>query len=262
MNEPGEIRVLGGSTDREVARKGRLARSLRESGIPDDEILDNLGLYLTRQTWSRIRFIESLYRQIVPVHGVIMEFGVRWGQNMALFSSLRGMLEPYNYNRKIIGFDTFEGFPGVDAKDGDAVGDGDYGVTSDWQERLEEILDFHNASSPIPHKRKYELVVGDASVELPNYLERHPETIISLAYFDFDIYRPTHDCLTAILPHLTQGSILAFDELNCPEFPGETLAVQDVIGLSRFALKRDPGSPLTSYLVVDQPLPGASTAGS
>ncbi len=47
-----------------------------------------------------------------------MEFGVKWGQNLALFQSFRGMYEPYNHNRKIIGFDTFEGFPSVDKKDG------------------------------------------------------------------------------------------------------------------------------------------------
>ena len=112
-----EIRTLGGSTSTEIEKKHALARRIRESPLPDAELLDNLGLYLTRQTLSRIAFMQRIYAEIVPVHGVIMEFGVRWGQNLALFSNLRGIHEPFNYNRRIIGFDTFEGFPAISGKD-------------------------------------------------------------------------------------------------------------------------------------------------
>lgn len=251
MEDLAAPQTLIGSTSYEVSRKLTLARQLRESPIPDTELLDNIGLYLSRQALSRINFIQMLYRQIIQVHGVIMEFGVRWGQNMALFSSLRGIHEPYNYNRRVIGFDTFEGFPSVDAADGKNVAVGDYSVTADWQVHLDEILKFHDGNSPVPHKPKYELVRGDATESLPSYLALHPETIVSLAYFDFDLYQPTKVCLEALIPHLTLGSILAFDELNCPEFPGETLALREVLGLSRYGLRRDPNSPLTSYLVID-----------
>ena len=47
-----------------------------------------------------------------------MEFGVRWGQNLSLLAAVRAMFEPFNVKRKIIGFDTFEGFVGTGAKDG------------------------------------------------------------------------------------------------------------------------------------------------
>lgn len=244
-------RTLVGSTAKEVDGKRALVGRLRRSPIPDGELLDNLGLYLTRQTLSRINFMQSLYQRIVPVHGVIMEFGVRWGQNMALFSQLRGIHEPFNYNRRLIGFDTFEGFPAVTAEDGGLVKAGDYTVAAGWRAELESVLDFHEANAPIPHKKKYELVQGDATRTLPEYLQRHPETIVALAYFDFDIYAPTKACLEAVLPHLTKGSVLAFDELNCPEFPGETRALREVLGLSKYAIRRDPSSPLTSYLVIE-----------
>ena len=48
----------------------------------------------------------------------------------------------------------------------------------------------------------------------------------------------------------TRGTVLAFDELNCAEFPGETLALREVLGLSAHALRRDPNTPLASYLVI------------
>lgn len=246
-----KIHTLGGSTAAEKDNKHQLAARLRSTSIPDGELLDNLGLYLTRQTLSRILFMQKLYEMIVPVHGVVMEFGVRWGQNMALFSVLRGLYEPFNYNRRVIGFDTFEGFPSVDVEDGAAVRKGDYAVSAGWKEELESILAFHEQNAPIPHKRKFELVQGDATKTLPAYLAAHPETMIALAYFDFDLYRPTRDCLEAILPYLTKGSVLAFDELNCPEFPGETQAVREVLGLSRYAIRRDPNNPLVSYAVIE-----------
>jgi len=245
------IHVLGGSTTEEKANKTHLLQTLRQNTIPDGELLDNLGLFLTRQTLSRINFMQELYGEILHTHGSIMEFGVRWGQNLALFSALRGMHEPFNYNRQIIGFDTFSGFPSVDEKDGTQVKTGDYAVSDNWKHTLESILSIHEQNSPIAHKKKVHLVEGDATQTLPNYLSSHPETIIALAYFDFDIYQPTKVCLEAILPHLTKGSIIAFDELNCAEFPGETLAVKEVLGLSRYAIRRSVHSPLTSYIVID-----------
>jgi hypothetical protein len=252
MTQPSKIgNTLVGSTSAELNNKVSFAQRLRVSSIPDNELLDNIGVYLTRQTLSRINFIQSLYQKIIPVHGVIMEFGVRWGQNMSLFSQLRGIHEPFNHNRRIIGFDTFNGFPSVSPEDGAFVSAGDYSVAIGWKNELDAILDFHERNAPISHKRKYELLQGDANVTLPDYLEKHPETIVALAYFDFDIYAPTKSCLEKILPHVTKGSVLAFDELNCPEFPGETLALREVVGLSKYAIRRDPSNPLTSFLVID-----------
>ena len=136
-------------------------------------------------------------------------------------------------------------------QDGGLVKTGDYTVSEGWKAELESILNFHEQNSPIPQKKKVELVQGDANLTLPAYLQQHPETIVALAYFDFDIYAPTKSCLQAILPHLTKGSVLAFDELNCPEFPGETIALREVLGLSTYAIRRDPSNPLTSYLVIE-----------
>ncbi|MEL5995633.1 class I SAM-dependent methyltransferase [Hymenobacter segetis] len=250
MSMSSPISVLSGASAPEQSRREGFAQTLRESPIPNTELLNNLGLYLNRQTFSRLLFFTELYQQIIPVHGVAMEFGVRWGQNLALMHALRGIYEPFNYNRKIIGFDTFGGFPSVDVKDGDRVKEGDYGVTENYQEYLTEILALHEADSPIPHKRKFELVAGDASETVPRYLRDHPETVIAFAYFDFDIYAPTKACLEAIRPRLTKGAIVAFDELNCPEFPGETLAFDEVFGVANYALRRSPLNPLISYLVV------------
>jgi hypothetical protein len=244
------IKVLSGSSQKEVELRERFIDNYHNAPIPLNEKLTNLGLYINRQSMSRILFMHELYKQIIEVHGVVMEFGVRWGQNMALFSNFRGIYEPFNYNRKIIGFDTFEGFPEVHEYDGNKVSVGDYSVTENYEEYLQSILSYHESESPIPHKKKFELVKGDATKTLENYLSKNPETIIALAYFDFDIFLPTKHCLELIKDRITKGSIIAFDELNCPEFPGETLALKEVFGLDKYAIKRSPLNPLISYVQI------------
>jgi hypothetical protein len=230
-----------------------LANELRQSSIPDNELTGNLGLYIERMHLSRILLMHELYKQIVNIPGNIVEFGVRWGQNIALFSAFRGMYEPYNYTRKVIGFDTFSGFPSVSKEDlpsnlqGKSTDVGDYNVVDGWKEKLEDILSVHESLSPLPHIKKWELIKGDATETFPQYLENHPELIVAFAYFDFDIYSPTKSCLEKLIDRLTKGSIVVFDELNCPEFPGETVALQQVIGTKNIALHRDPNNPYVSW---------------
>lgn len=219
--------------------------------IPDELLLDNLGLFMRRQHLSRVLLLNELYKKIIHIHGVIMEFGVFFGQNLSLFSSLRGIYEPYNYNRKIIGFDTFEGFAKINSdKDGShsVMKEGSYSVTDGYETTLNRILQIHENNSPLNHINKFELIKGNASVKIEEYLEKEPQTIISLAYFDFDIYEPTKICLEKILPRLVKGSILVFDELNCKSFPGETIAYNEIIGLNNYKLHRDKNNPLVSWI--------------
>jgi len=248
-----DIRIKSNSSEKEINFRKDFFKQFKDCPIPDDELLQNLGLFLNRQTLSRILFFHDLYQKIINVNGVIMEFGVRWGQNLALFETFRGMYEPYNYSRKIIGFDTFCGFPSIHTKDGNSeiVSKGAYSVSENYDEYLKTILDYHELESPISHIKKYELVKGDAVSSIEKYLNEYPETIIAFAYFDFDIYEPTKKCLEAIKEHLTKGSIIGFDELNWHGFPGETLAFKEVFGLSKYRIIRSPHNPAPSYIVFE-----------
>jgi len=249
-----QIRIAPSQATEAERNNRRLALDLlRETPIPDDELLRNLGLFLSRQALSRILTVHELYRNILDVHGVIMEFGVRWGQNLALFEALRGMYEPFNLNRTIIGFDTFEGFAGVSERDGSGkiVLPGSYAVVPGYENYLRRLLDYHENESPIAHIKKYELVKGDASITLSEYLQANPHTVIALAYFDLDIYEPTRNCLALIRDRLTRGSVIGFDELNNKTFPGETRAVMEVLGLPNLRLRRFPNSSDASYVIVE-----------
>ena len=240
------------SSQEELELRKEFYVHFEESPIPKDELLLNLSLFTNKMSLSRLLFFDKIYRKILQIQGVIMEFGVYWGRDLALLQNLRGIYEPFNFNRKIIGFDTFEGLKGVDfQKDKEQAKEGAFKVSENYILYLKKVLEYHEQECPLSHIKKYELIKGDVRVSLGNYLERHPETIIALAYFDMDIYSPTKIALQLIKPYLAKGSILVFDELNYDRFPGETLAVKEVFDLSKLQLRRIEHEPVPCYVVID-----------
>lgn len=252
--KPEDLKITSSIVSKEQAKNRQdLVDLFNNNPLPEAELMRNLGLFLNPADLRKFLFMNDLYQRNKGIHGVIMEFGVRWGQNLSLLQSLRSIYEPFNYSRRIVGFDTWEGFPSVHEKDGKStsVQEGGYSVSKNYEQYLEKLLVAQEKESPLGHMRKFELIKGDASVELEKYLKLHPETIISLAYFDFDIYEPTKKCLELIKPHLTKGSVIAFDELNQPLFPGETVALREAFGLDRFSIQRSPYSHYQSFVIVD-----------
>lgn len=241
------------SSETELATRENILKLFKNCPLPDGELLSNLSLFIRRQELSRLLFMNELYKNILDVHGIIVEFGVRWGRDLALFEALRGIYEPFNHNRKIVGFDTFEGFFDIDEKDGnsDIVLDGAYSVSKNYEEYLRQVLDYHEQESPISHLKKYQIIKGNAVDEIKKYLSDNSETIIALAYFDFDIYKPTKKCLEAIKGHVSKGSVIGFDELNVHDFPGETLALKEIFGLDRYKIRRNLYSSVQSYIIIE-----------
>ena len=68
------------------------------------------NLSLSRIDVTRILYYSKIYQNILCKPGSIMEFGVQYGLTLSLLTKLRAIYEPFNFSRKIIGFDTFEGF--------------------------------------------------------------------------------------------------------------------------------------------------------
>jgi hypothetical protein len=231
----------------------QITASLKETPIDDAALVAQLGLYLDRSALGHILYMDELYRRILGVHGVIIEFGVRWGRNLALLTQLRNLYEPRNVARKVIGFDTFEGFPEVDAEDGGAEGVEvrAYSVETGYEARLASLLSAHEKFGFRSHIPKFELVKGNVVETLPAYLEGHPETIVALAYFDLDLYRGTKAALELIEDRLVKGSVVAFDELGMEQFPGETLALSQVWSLKRHRLQRSQMAQFQSFVVIE-----------
>ena len=160
--------------------------------------------------------------------------------------------------RKVIGFDTFEGHASFSKKDGgseyvtELTGKtGTYAVPGGYEDYLAAMFEAHAQDNVLPQVRKYELVKGNVVKTIGQYLRDNPETIIALAYFDLALYEPTKKCLEAVLPHLVRGSILAIDELNAHHYPGETIAVKEVLGLSKYQVLKSRFLHDRSYIIIE-----------
>lgn len=202
---------------------------------------------MRRQTLSRILYYQELYQKIVDVPGVICEFGVQWGATMSTLINLRGIYESFNIGRKIVGFDSFEGF--LETEGGSSIGD--YSTFPGYEKKLEEILTIQESFNPLSHIKKFEIVKGDVVDTVPRWLEDNPEVIMAMVIFDMDLYTPTKSTLEKVIPRLTKGSILVFDELTHPKFPGEMKALQEVFGINKVSLKRSVLQPYGSWFVYE-----------
>ena len=212
-------------------------------------LLSNLGLFLNSKSLAR-PFMQHLYEQIVDA-GRRVRPGHPLGANLSIFAACRGLYEPFNRHRKLVGFDSFAGFPSVSEKDGksDLMKAGNVTVTDNYIDYLDRVMTYQEGDNPLSHIKKYELVKGDASKTVAKYLEDNPETIVSLAYFDFDIYEPTKDVLELIRPRLVKRR--AGRRVERPDSPGETLALMETFGLNNIKLRRHRHTSRVSYFVVE-----------
>lgn len=124
-------------------------------------------------------------------------------------------------------------------------------MVAGYENYLAQILQCLENDNPIAHIKTTQLVKGDAGKTIKTYLEANPETLISLAYFDMDVYTPTKECLLAIKPHLVKGAVIGFDELNFHAFSGETLALQEVFGANNFRIQRAAFGAVPSYWIFE-----------
>lgn len=233
-----------------------LSKAFESSTLPLAARLQNFPRHVRRQDISRFLTKWELFKMNLPVHGSVVECGVFAGGGLLSWMHFSAMLEPYNHQRRVIGFDTFSGFPSVAPQD-TKHGASEYlkagGLESNKEvvEELQQLIALHDRNRPVGHISKTELVVGDACKTIPKYVEEHSHLLISLLYLDFDIYEPTKAALDALLPRVAKGGVVAFDELNCPEFPGETVALLEALDLSRVKLQRLPYDPYISYFIKD-----------
>lgn len=224
-----------------------------ESPLSDVEKFANFPMYAARQDMARFLFRAQMFQEVINVHGSVIECGVAYGGGLMAFAQLSAILEPTNYTRKIIGFDTFSGFPGLHEKDetGHDVAHHEKGaMATHADEELLKCIELFDLNRSLGHLEKIELVKGDICETAPKYIEDNPHTIVSLLYLDADIYAPTKAALDAFLPRMPKGSVIAFDEVNHPDWPGETIAVLEKFDLNDLELIRAPYDTTRCYAKV------------
>jgi hypothetical protein len=200
------------------------------------------------------RFLAKsvIFQRLLSVQGSIVECGVFNGGGLMTWAALSAIHEPLNHTRKVVGFDSFSGFVDVAAEDQagntHAVKGGLATDSFDDIRRAVEIFDLYR---PLGHIPKVELVPGDALKTIPSYLASNPHLVVALLYLDFDLYEPTRCALEHLRPRMPRGAVIAFDQLNLRQWPGETRAVADAIGIGSLRIERLPFQPQISFAVLE-----------
>lgn len=223
------------------------------SPLSETQKLQAFTKYVRRQDLSRFLAKNELIKLQLDIPGVIVECGCYSAGGTFTFAQLSAIYEPYNHTRRVIAFDTFEGFPEISDKDSNAsrtYSKGDLFVIPEIVDEINVGIELFDRNRPLSHIPKIELCKGDAMKTIPQFIVDKPHVVISLLYLDFDIYEPTKVALETFLPRMPKGSVLAFDELNAASFPGETLALLDTIGIKDLQLKKTPFDSYISYAVL------------
>ena len=227
------------ASDEGIKHLDTLYGLFNERPMADDELLINQGLYMRSSALAKILFTNEMFEMITDIPGIIAEFGCWYGQNIILFENLRAIYEPFNQSRRIVGFDTFQGYTSFSDKDvvSETVKEGSYRISSEYRTYLERLIDFHEKNNVLANVKKHTIIEGDVTKTAPKYFEDNPETVIALAYFDCGLYEPIKVCLEAIKPHLIPGSVIMLDEFNAPEQPGETIAFREVMKDIKYSVR-------------------------
>lgn len=164
------------------------------------------------------------------------------------------ILEPRRTDRYIYGFDSFAGFPAVSAADHPPRGEppplGHLNAGPAALEELQALLAANDPGLPPDALWRDRLVAGDARETMPGFVADNPNLVVSLLFLDFDLYEPTRVALETFVPRMPRGAVIAFDELGSPQWPGETLAVQDAVGIANLRLRRLEPYVGVSYAVI------------
>ena len=200
--------------------------------------LRNFSKYVRRQDIARFMGLYELFKKQIDCKGSIVECGVHQGGGLLTWAKLSSILEPYNHHRKIIGFDTFRGIPKKSTFDKTKKNNKiNFKENINIIKELKDCIKEYNLNRFINNKKKIELIKGDAIKTIPKFIKNNKHILISLLYFDFVVYEPTKVALEYFLPRMSKGSIIAFNELNNEDWPGETVAFLNKSKLKHYKLE-------------------------
>lgn len=190
----------------------------------------------------------ELYRKVLDVPGDIVEGGVMKGAGVLFWAKLVEIFNPLS-KRKVVGFDTFAGYPDDVTFAHDRKKAQDFTaeqVTDAAEVSVEGIMAVATAQG-LAHR--IDLVKGDVRETLPDYVHDHPGFRIALLNLDFVLYDPTRAALEQLYPLVVPGGVVAFDEY-ATRGNGESDAVDEFFKAKNIRLHSIPWalSP-TAYMI-------------
>ena len=104
-------------------------------------------------------------------HGNIALFGVYYGKDLINLLHLMQIIEPYNFSKKIYGFDTFKGIKGSNLKNDILNNDGGYKTKKNTYEFLKKLCHLQESYSTI-QTNIIEIIKGDVRKTLKSFLKK------------------------------------------------------------------------------------------
>ena len=249
MSNPDPTRIGASKPfDREILED--TLRVIAGHAISQQDVVENFMLFLRRINFGKFLAHVDIFNRIIAIPGHVVECGVFKGMSLLTFTKLIEVLCPADSLKRVIGFDTFEGFVALDEKDGPPNGERGK-VPGGWNSQeflpaLEQLIEISQRDSMVPRVKRVELVKGDAAQTIPDYVRRNPGIRISLLHLDMDVYEPTMAALKHLYPLVSPGGIVLLDEYGMDGFPGESAAFDEYFGpnrpiLNKFSYTPTPG---------------------
>ena len=255
LQDPTRDQDPGTTTDAEVEYRVGLNAYFANSIGNDVEKLSNFAKYVPRQTLTTFISKYEMFKTVLPIQGSIVECGVYLGGGLMTFAQLSAILEPVNHRRKIIGFDTFSGIAELSSGDEGATSvhakPAGFSLDADVYDDLTRCIALYDSNRFISHIPKVFLVKGNIKETLPKYLDDNPHTVVSLLFLDVDLFEPTKVALDCLVPRMPKGAVIGFGELNDKEWPGETLALSEALGINGLRIQRPTFDSGLSFAIIE-----------
>lgn len=235
---------IGSSTNHDQNIWNQTLDAIEKSKIGPRDIIEDAILFQRRVNFAKHLTHIELFKKQIDLPGSIVELGVFKGASLLTFAKLCEIFCPGDTLKKVIGFDTFSGFPKLNEKDGKEnikrdLKPGGFNA-GEFETTLRQLIDITQQDSMIPRFQRIHLVRGDVVETVPEYVKQNPGLRISLLHLDMDIYEPTLTALKHLYPLVVPGGVVLLDEYGMDGFPGESAAFDEYFGSNRPVLKKFP----------------------
>ena len=213
--------------------------------------INSFTRFCGRQNIAKLIAQYHFFHQTSGTLGDIVEAGVYFGSGLMGWANLAVALEPYNYQCKIIGFDTFKGSKGVSLKDKSLKKiyrrDGEYNANNYLD--LSKAIELFDMDRPLKHIKKIELVKGEISKTVKKYCKENKQQCIRILHLGMNLYAPTYATLKSLLPRMSKGSMVIIDGINYAT-PGCKMALEKVLDIKKIKLKNLDFYPNFTYFEI------------
>ncbi len=155
---------------------------------------------------SRCRALWLVAGMTAKIPGSIVELGTFKGGTLYLLAAAAA-------GRKVFSIDTFGGMPDRADPSVDVHRAGEFHETS--LDRVRRLI------APFPHAAALQMTFPDGLAQQPI------EGPISMAHFDGDIYSSCVAFLDFVLPRLSPGGVIVFDDYRWEKCPGVEKAIEE-----------------------------------